>query len=136
MKLLDVLVATDGRIKYAGDPYLWQCFGNDVLYLEFIDTDGRPYAHCIYDSKTYQTYEIQITVPLTTNEAGVQRQLFRWIDRNYVRAYYEECYNNNTDPHLTDYNNNFINVETEELILEYIKDVGETYYDNLPIPAL
>jgi len=26
-------------------------------------------------------------------------------------------------------------VVDEKTILEYIKDVGETYYDNLPIPA-
>lgn len=133
MKLLDVIIAADGRIEYAGHPFLWKCYGNDILYLEFKDTDGNHYAHCVYDSKTYQTYEVQIVIPLTSNEAGVWQQSFRWIDSDYRRAYYEECLSKNIDPDMFEKDNNYIHVDTEELVLEYVKDVGETYYDNLPI---
>lgn len=136
MKLLDVIIAASGRIEYAGAPFLWKCYGSDILYIEFKDTDGNYYAQCVYNSKTYQTYEIQIHVPLTSNEAGAPRQYFRWIDSDYKRAYYEECLSKNVDPDMIDKTNNYTHVETEELILEYLKDVGETYYDNLPVVSI
>ena len=125
MNLNDVIVAAGSRIS-GGDPYMWDCYGPNANYIEFRDTDGQGYAHAIYDTKNYIVYEIHIEVP-------GQDQAFRWLNTITKSAYYTEAERRGVDPNLAWDNVGYTHVDTEELILEYLKDIGETYYDNLPI---
>lgn len=125
MKLSDVTTAAGSRIS-ASDQYQWQCYGANAQFMEFRDTDGSAYAHCIYDKETSDVYEIHIEVP-------GQTQAFRWLNPETKVAMYNEATVRGIDVNIAWDDIPYIHVTTEELILEYLKDIGETYYDNLPI---
>lgn len=132
MKLLDVIMAAGGRVS-GGDPYMWQCFGNDAQFMEFRDTDGNGCSHCVFDTKTYEVYEIHCEVPLTTNEAESPEQVFHWINPLFQKAYLNECEMRNINPDIAWDDVRYTPVTDEETILQYVKDIGETYYGDLPL---
>ena len=133
MKILDVMQAAGGRVS-GGDPYLWDCYGSKANFMEFRDVDGNGYSHCIFDTKTYQVYEVHVEVPLTTNEADAPQQAFRWIDPEYLPAYLKECKDRDESPVYAWDDFKYVDISSDATILEYVKDIGEGYYDNLPIP--
>jgi hypothetical protein len=134
MKLLDIITAADGRVS-GGDPYLWRCFGENAQFLEFRDVDGNGYCHCIFDTKTFNVYQIHVEVPLLSNEADSPEQVFQWTDSNFKDAYYSECKKNGIVPNIAWDAITYTTIDSDELILEYVRDIGSTYYDNLPIPT-
>jgi hypothetical protein len=125
MKLSDVITAAGARVS-GGDPFMWKCYGENANFIEFRDTDSQGYAHAVYDTENYVVYEIHIEVP-------GQDQAFRWLNPDFKQAYYAEAVVMRVDPNMAWDEVGYIHVDTEELILEYLKDIGETYYDNLPI---
>jgi len=125
MKLLDVITAAGARTS-GGDPYQWKCFGSNAQYLEFRDTDGNGCSHCIFDTKDYTVYQVHADVPGTD-------QAFQWTNPQYVNAYINESKSNGIDPNEAWDDVKYTIVDSEETILQYVKDIGETYYDNLPI---
>jgi len=133
MKLLDVIMAAGGRCS-GGDPYQWSCYGTDANYMEFRDVDGQGCSHCIYDTKTYEVYEVYCEVPLTSNEAESPEQVFQWVNPLFAKAYLQECQLRNVDPDIAWEDVRYTHVTEEELILTFVKDIGDTYYDDLPIP--
>ena len=135
MKLLDVITAAGGRVS-GGDPYLWKCFGDNSQFMEFRDVDGMGYSHCVFDTKTYEVYEIYAEVPLGTNEAGSAPQCFHWINPNFLSAYLKECKKMGVDPYVAYDDVKYIEVTSTPQMLEYVKDIGEGYYDNLPLPEM
>ena len=126
MKLTDVLTATGGRIS-EGSESLWECWGSNGLYLDFVDTDGSHYASCLYDTKTFDVYQAMVTVP-------GYNQAFLWVNPIKLDLYLAECDQRGVNPNIAWDNVEYTNV-SQTTILEYLKDVGETYYDNLPIPT-
>jgi|CryBogDrversion2_5_1035270.scaffolds.fasta_scaffold20306_3 hypothetical protein len=133
MKLLEVITAAGGRVS-GGDPYLWHCFGENAQFMEFRDVDGNGYAHCVFDTKTYEVYEVYCEVPLTSNEADAPAQPFHWMEQTKVMAYLDECKRMGIDPNEAYDDVKYIIVNDTSTILQYVKDIGETYYDNLPVP--
>ena len=133
MKLLDVINAAGGRVC-GGDKFLWDCFGEDAQYMEFQDVDLQGCSHCIFDTKTYEVYEIVAEVPLGTNEAGAPNQLFRWQNPKFLQAYLNECKDRNEPPNIAWDDVTFYDIPSEEIILQYVKDIGDGYYDDLPVP--
>jgi hypothetical protein len=125
MKLLDVITAAGGRVS-GGDPHLWNWCGPDSHYMEFRDKDGEGYSHCIFDTRTYEVYSIHVEVP------GYD-QAFDWVNPNYLQQYLDECKEREFDPNYAWDDVKYTHVD-ETTILQYIKDVGDTYYDNLPVP--
>jgi hypothetical protein len=125
MTLNDVINAAGARIS-GGDPYMWQCYGSNANYIEFRDTNGAGYAHAIYDTKNYIVYEIHIEVPNT-------EQCFRWLNPITKHAYYSEAEKRGIDPNNAWDEVGYTHVDTDELILEYLEDIGLGYYNNLPI---
>ncbi len=123
MKLLDVINAAGARIS-GGDPYLWNCYGNSAQFLEFRDINGNGYSHVIFDRDTYVCYEIHVEVP---NEDIAMR----WINPEYRSAFFEESKRHGVDPSIAWDNVNYTHVDTEELILEYVQDLGNLKYDNV-----
>jgi hypothetical protein len=95
--------------------------------MDFKDVDGTVYASAVFDIQTQKVYSINVEVP-------GYRQAFLWIEPEYKHEYYNECYQRGIDPNIAWDDVNFTHVDTEELILEYVEDIGETYYDNLPLP--
>ena len=123
MKLNDAIKATGSRIT-GGSEYGWQCYGPNSQFLDFQDADGKPYAHCIFDRETQNVYEIVVEVP-------GEDQSYRWIDFDFRDAYYKECAERNIDPNNAWDNVSFTHVDTEELILEYLEDIGNLNYSNI-----
>lgn len=123
MKLLEVITAAGGRVS-GGDPYLWECYGPNAQFMEFRDVNGDGYSHVIFDKNNYECYEVHVEVP---NEDVAMR----WIAREFKTKFYDECKRRNVDASTAWDNVNYIHVDTEELILEYVRDLGELKYENV-----
>lgn len=123
MKLLEVVITAGGRVS-GGDPYLWECYGPDAQYMEFRDIKGDGYSHVIFDRNTYNCYEVHVEVPH-------EDVAMRWINEDYKTAFYNECKRRGVDFSTAWDNVNYIHVDTEELILEYVRDLGELKYENV-----
>lgn len=124
MILMEVIQAAGGRVS-GGDPYLWRCYGDHVQCMEFRDVAGSGYAHCIFNTNNYEVREIHVEVP-------GQDQAFRWIDPDYAQAYLDECEERNVSPNQA-WDDVVYNDTDEKTIITFLKDVGEMYYDDLPI---
>lgn len=122
MKLTSVLEAINSKFK-ACDGWDFKSLGEDVSYIGFDDNDGSPCGHCVYDNTNQEVRYLSLEVP-------GQPQAFQWIDPSCKEAY---CAELGEDWNIAWDNVNFTTVDTEELILEYTRDIVGTYYDNLPI---
>jgi hypothetical protein len=125
MKLLDVITAAKGRVN-GGDSYLWNCFGPNAQYMEFCDADGMGFASCVFDTKTYEVYQITMEIP-------GQDQTFLWNNTSHVQQYFDECREREVDPYLAWDDVKYSVVDYGDLMLKYMADIADTYYDNLPI---
>lgn len=125
MELLDVVTAARGRIS-GGDPYLWSCFGDNANFLEFRDVDAQGFAHCIYDTETYEVYQVHVEIPR-------QDTALLWTNPKYISLYLEECKHRNVDPAEAWDDVKYHIVEQSELILGYIKGAAELNYSNFPL---
>ena len=125
MKLIDVVVAADGRVC-GGSEFCWNCWGPNARFMDFADADGQEFANCVFDCKTYEVYDLQIHVP------GYD-QCFIWWNPESKAAFIQEAKVRNLDP-LRAYDNVYFTEVDEKTIIEYLKDVSATYYDNLPVP--
>lgn len=133
MKLIDVITAAGGRVS-GGDPHLWECFGPNAQYMEFRDFDGNGVSHCIFDTFTYEVYFVHCELPLVSNEAGVPHQAFCWYEPSYRTAYMKECVEHEVDPNIAYDDVKYTEVFEEKTILKYLKDIGDTNYEDLPPP--
>lgn len=125
MKLLDVIVAVEGRVS-GGCEYMWNCWGPNARYMDFADVDGQEFCNCVFDTKTYDVYDIRIFVP------GYD-QCFIWFNPEFKDAHENESKMRDVDPLLA-YDKVFFTEVDKDTIMEYVKDVAATYYDNLPVP--
>lgn len=126
MKLLDVINAAEGRVC-GGAEFQWLCWGDNARFMEFADVDGMEFCTVVFDSKTYDVYDIELFVPGTD-------QSFKWFNPEFKDAYVNECRVRNIDPLLAwenVYHSELLDIETA---MEYLRDIAATYYDNLPIP--
>ena len=127
MKLIDVILAAEGRVS-GGAEFQWNCWGDHARFMEFADVDGQEFCSCVFDCKTYNVYDIQIHVP------GYD-QCFIWRNPEFVDAYLQESRVRDIDPNKA-YDNVYFTEVDEKTMMEYVKDVAATYYDNLPIPEM
>ena len=123
MKFNNVINSAGSRIS-GGDQYGWVCYGPNSQFLDFQDTGGQSYASCVYDRLTQEVYEISVEVPK-------QEFVYRWINPNFRIEYYKECKERNIDPNNAWDDVSFTHVDTEELILEYLEDIGNLDYSNI-----
>lgn len=127
MKLIDLITAAEARIS-EGSEALWDCWNGEGRWIDFVDQDNTPYCAAIYNNKSFEVHYISVDVP------GYD-QAFQWLSPLYKDAYYAEAKRKKQDPELFVDNIFYTNVDSEERILEYVRDVCATYYDNLPIPG-
>jgi hypothetical protein len=125
MTLLEIITATGARVS-GGSDYLWNCFGSTSRYLDFVDVAGEEYCSVIFDSKTHQVYAVELTVP-------GQDQCFKWTNPRFESAYVAECTTRAVDP-MQAWDDVKYNAIDEVMALSYTKDIGDMYYDDLPIP--
>jgi hypothetical protein len=126
MTLHEVMIAAKSRVC-GGTEYQWQCYGSDARYIDFSDTDGLECSSVVFDTKTQKVYELAVIIP-------GYHQAFIWRHPDFETAYQSECRARSIEPNVA-WDDVLYEVVDNKTILEYIKDVGETYYDNLPIPA-
>jgi len=129
MKYLDVLTAAGGRCS-GGDPFLWDCYGPNAQYSEFRDVNGDGYSHCVFDTKTYEVYEVHVETPVTSN---VSTSALRWFNPQYVLAYTAEANARQEDMRFAWDDVLYTDVLGEEEILDHVRNVGEGRYEGLPI---
>lgn len=125
MTLMEVITQAGARIC-EGTEFQWECFGHNARYIDFADVVGEPYCSVVHDAKTYEIYQIECNVP-------GQDQSFKWTNPNFEPAYLAECKARNILPDVAWDDVKSEKVD-EETIMQYIKDIGEMYYDDLPIP--
>jgi len=101
------------------------CFGVKVNEMIFVDRDDIEFAKAYIDTTIDECLYVEVIVP------GYP-QAFQWIHAEYQIPYYDYLISKNLK------NTAFGDIEfqpvSDETILEYLRDVGDGYYDNLPVP--
>jgi hypothetical protein len=125
MTLLEIMTATGARVC-GGAEYLWPCYGPHARHMDFADVTGNEYCTVVFDSKTQKVYEISVCIP-------GQEQAFGWHNPSTLDSYLFECHQRNVVPYEA-WDNVLYEQADEVTIMAYVKDIGELYYDDLPIP--
>jgi hypothetical protein len=125
MTLKQIIEACNYRI-IGGDPYQWDCYGTDARFLEFSDQDGLECVSVVFDSKTQVVYEVNLVVP-------GYKQAFGWWNPDFESKYLKEAKKRNVTPYEA-WDEVMYEKTDEATMLQYAKDIGDTYYDNLPVP--
>lgn len=123
MKLLDVITAAGARTS-GGDPYQWNCFGDNAQYLEFRDINGKGYCHCIFDTKDYTVYQVHVDIP-------EQDRAFQWTNPEYITAFVDESKKLGHNPNEAWDDVMYNNIGDENTMLQYIEDIGNGDYDDI-----
>jgi hypothetical protein len=126
MKLIDVITAAEGRVS-GGDKFQWKCWGDNARFMEFADINGSEFCSVVFDTKTYDVYDIEIFIPDTDI-------CFRWFNPAFIDSYINEAKVRNIDYMLAWDSIKFIPVNDAQVIIEYIKDVMSSFYEDLAIP--
>ena len=120
MNLKSVLEVIDHKFT-TSDGWSLKTF-SDSLHITFKDQTIRPCGRCIYDNDTNNVLYISAEVPN-------HPLAFQWIHPTYKKAYCEEL---RTDWNIAWDDVTYTNVLTEELMLEYIENIVNLNYINLP----
>jgi hypothetical protein len=128
MNLRQIIKACGYRVS-DGSAYGWQCYGSNARYMDFVDRDQQPYASVVFDIMDQTVYEISLSVP------GYETQAFVWRDPAHEKKYLKECKKRGVDPNNAWDDVDYVAVD-ESTILEYARDIGDTYYDDLPVPPV
>jgi len=121
MNLKSVLDAIDHKFT-TGDAWVFKTFSN-TSHITFKDQNDRPFGHCIYSNDTNTVLYLGAEVP-------GEPLAFQWIHTDYKKSYCEES---GEDWNIAWDDVTYTNVLTEELMLEYITDIVNINYDNLPV---
>jgi len=125
MTLLEIMTVTGARVC-GGSEYLWHCFGEHARHMDFADVAGNEYCTIVFDAKDQTVYEIGMNVP-------GQEQAFGWHNPVTLDKYLAECKERNVVPHQA-WDDVLYEQVDEVTVLAYLKDIGELYYDDLPVP--
>ena len=105
-----------------GDDWGFKTF-SDSSHITFKDQNNQPCGHCIYDNDTNEVVYLCAEVP-------GQPLAFQWIHSEYKDFYCKEL---GEDWNIAWDEVTYTNVLTEELMLEYIEDIVNLNYTNLPV---
>ena len=120
MNLKSVLEVIDHKFT-TGDDWNFKTF-DDSSTIAFKDQNDNPCGHCIYNNNTNNVLYISAEVPN-------HPLAFQWIHPDYKKSYCEEL---GDDWNIAWDEVTYTNVLTEELMLEYIEDIVNLDYINLP----
>jgi hypothetical protein len=105
-----------------GDNWGFKTFSS-TSHITFKDQNWRGCGHCIYRNDTNDVVYLGAEVP-------EQPLAFQWIHSDYKKSYCEEL---GEDWNIAWDEVTYTNVLTEELMLEYITDIVNIDYTNLPV---
>ena len=125
MTLLEIITATGARVSDGSD-YLWNCYGPNSRYIDFVDVASSDYCSVVFDCRTQTVYEVNLHVP-------GQDQAFKWINPDFESAYVAECAERGIESNVA-WDSVKYTMITEDLVMSYTKDIGDMYYDDLPVP--
>ncbi len=120
MNLKSVLEVIDHKFT-TGDDWNFKTF-DDSSTIAFKDQNDNPCGHCIYNNNTNNVLYLSAEVPN-------HPLAFQWIHPDYKKSYCEEL---GDDWNIAWDEVTYTNVLTEELMLEYIEDIVNLDYTNLP----
>ena len=120
MNLKSVLEVIDHKFT-TGDRWGFKTF-SDSSHITFKDQNDNPCGHCIYKNDTNEVVYLGTEVPN-------HPLAFQWIHPDYKKSYCEEL---GDDWNIAWDEVTYTNVLTEELMLEYIEDIVNLDYINLP----
>ena len=120
MNLKSVLEEIDHKFT-TGDDWNFKTF-DDSSTIAFKDQNDNPCGHCIYNNNTNNVLYLSAEVPN-------HPLAFQWIHPDYKKSYCEEL---GDDWNIAWDEVTYTNVLTEELMLEYIEDIVNLDYINLP----
>ena len=120
MNLKSVLEVIDHKFT-TGDDWGFKTF-SDSSHITFKDQNDNPCGHCIYKNDTNEVVYLGTEVPN-------HPLAFQWIHPDYKKSYCEEL---GDDWNIAWDKVTYTNVLTEELMLEYIEDIVNLDYINLP----
>jgi hypothetical protein len=121
MNLKSVLEVIDHKFT-TGDDWGFKTF-SDSSHITFKDQNDQPCGHCIYDNDTNEVVYLGAEVP-------GQPLAFQWIHSEYKNFYCKEL---GEDWNIAWDDVTYTNVLTEELMLEYIENIINLDYTNLPV---
>ena len=120
MNLKSVLEVINHKFT-TGDDWGFKTF-SDSSHITFKDQNDNPCGHCIYKNDTNEVVYLGTEVPN-------HPLAFQWIHPDYKKSYCEEL---GDDWNIAWDEVTYTNVLTEELMLEYIEDIVNLDYINLP----
>lgn len=130
MKLKDFLEVIDYRIT-EGSEFLWDCYGPNVHRIERQCSDSYTgnTITCVFDTREHFIYEMEAW-------DNYNDRVYRWIHPNYVDSYKKECKARDVDFKQAYDNINFIDVDTEQDILDKSRAIsnGEEYDTRVEVP--
>jgi hypothetical protein len=121
MNLKSVLEVISHKFT-TGDDWGFKTF-SDSSYIAFKDQNDQPCGHCVYNNDTNNVVYLSAEVP-------EQPLAFQWIHPEYKDFYCKEL---GKDWNIAWDDVTYTNVLTEELMLEYIENIINLDYNNLPI---
>lgn len=116
MKLESIMKAAGSRVS-GGDSFLWKCWGTNANYMEFRNVDGHGYCHCVYDTVTYDVYQIHIEVPGT-------EECYSWLNPVFKDAYINEAEHRNENWKMAWDDVPYTFAETGSEILRLVETIG------------
>ena len=120
MNLKSVLEVIDHKFT-TGDRWGFKTF-SDSSHITFKDQNDNPCGHCIYKNDTNEVVYLGTEVPN-------HPLAFQWIHPDYKKSYCEEL---GDEWNIAWDDVTYTNVLTEELMLEYIENIVNLDYTNLP----
>ena len=120
MNLKSVLEVIDHKFT-TGDDWGFKTF-SDSSHITFKDQNDNPCGHCIYKNDTNEVVYLGTEVPN-------HPLAFQWIHPDYKKSYCEEL---GDEWNIAWDDVTYTNVLTEELMLEYIENIVNLNYINLP----
>lgn len=124
MKLIDIITAAEGRIC-GGDSFQWSCWGDNARFMQFADVGDQEFCSVIFDSKTYNVYDIELFVPGTDF-------CFKWLNPEFKNSYLQECRVRDVNPMIAWDDVEFREIANSDIAMQYLKDLANGVYENLP----
>ena len=100
----------------SGGPFLWTCYGEDAMYIDFKTINNVPVGSILFDTSTAEVYEITAEIP-------DEELSYRWISSDFREEFYAESISKGFDPSIAWDKVRFVDVEIEEDILEKVEAI-------------
>lgn len=115
-----------------GSEYCWDCYGPNAYSLDSWNGESDEGGHTIttvFDKQDQTVYQMEAW-------DYTNHRCYRWINPNYIDEYKEECERRDIDFKNAYDNVDFIDLETEEDILEKSRAIaaGKVYDDRVDVP--